>query len=217
MIRRLSGGPSGSSPLLSQTRTRWVGLVLAALVLAGCTGTPEPPLPVSTVSPSELARAKQEARIEDCPASDPDVAPVASGLPDLTLACLGGGREVRFAGLRGKPMMINVWAQWCEPCRAEAPYLAEVANNNDSDLMVLGVDFADPLPDWAIEFARLSTWRYPQLVDQDKVISGPLQLTAPPVTLLVRADGTIAYRHFGPYRSAQQIRDQVRQHLGVTL
>ena len=41
--------------------------------------------------------------------------------------CLGGGREVRLAGLRGKPMMINVWAQWCGPCREEAPYLAEVA------------------------------------------------------------------------------------------
>ena len=36
---------------------------------------------------------------------------------------------VRLAGLRGKPMMINVWAQWCGPCREEAPYLTEVATH----------------------------------------------------------------------------------------
>lgn len=217
MIPRLSGGPRGSSPLLNHARTRWVSVVLAALVLTGCTGTPEPELPVSTVSPSELARAKKEARIQDCPTSDPAVAAVPSGLPDLVLTCLGGGREVRLAGLRGRPMMINVWAQWCEPCRAEAPFLTEVANANDSNLMIIGIDFIDPKPDWAIEFARLSAWRYPQLVDQDKAISGPLQITAPPQTLFVRADGTIAGRHAGPYRSAQEIRSQAQEYLGVSL
>ena len=69
---------------------------------------------------------KKAAGIADCPRSDSDVAAVPSGLPDVVLPCLGGGREVRLAGLRGKPMMINVWAQWCGPCREEAPYLAEV-------------------------------------------------------------------------------------------
>ena len=199
--------------------TRWAGLVvaLAALVLVGCTGPSEPDLPVSTVSPSELARAKQQARIEGCPASDPSVAAVPNGLPDVVLACLGGGREVRLAGLRGQPLMINIWAQWCGPCREEAPFLTEVANADRSDLVIMGIDYADPLPDWAIEFARLSTWRYPQLVDQDKTLSGPLQLSGPPVTLLVRPDGTIAYRHNGPFTSAGQIRDEVQQHLGVTL
>lgn len=200
-----------------RARTGWAWVVLAALLLAGCTGTPEPELPVSTVSPSELARAKKDARIQDCPTSDPTVPAVPSGLPDLTLGCLGGGRDVRFAGLRGKPMMINIWAQWCGPCREEAPFLTEVAGGKDSDLMIIGIDYADPLPDWAIEFASLSHWRYPQLVDQDKVLSGLLQLTGPPVTLLVRADGTVAYRHNGPFTSAQQIKDEVRQHLGVTL
>lgn len=197
--------------------TRWVALVLAALVLAGCSGTPEPELPVSTVSPSELAQAKKAAGIAECPASDPAVAAAPSGLPDVVLGCLGGGREVRLAGLRGRPMLINIWAQWCGPCREEAPFLTEVANANKTELMFLGIDYADPQPDWAIEFARRSKWRYPQAIDQDKVLSGPLQLTGPPVTLFVRADGTIAYRHSGPFRSADQIRAEVKQHLGVSL
>ena len=195
---------------------------LAAFAVAACGAapTPEPSLPapsVPVVAPSELAAQKKAAGIEDCPRSDPGVAAVASGLPDLVLGCLGGGREVRLAGLRGRPMMINIWAQWCGPCREEAPFISEVANANDSALMIIGIDYEDPRPELAIEFAQLSAWTFPQLVDREKALAGPLQITGPPQTFFVRADGTIAYRHLGPFASADQIRAQARQHLGVTL
>ena len=65
--------------------------------------------------------------------------------------------------------------------------------------MILGVDYEDPRPDLAIEFAQLSAWRFPQLVDRDKALAGPLQITGPPQTFFVRPDGTIAYRHVGPF------------------
>ncbi len=146
----------------------------------------------------------------------PMSAALPSGLPDVVLPCLGGGREVRLAGLRGKPMMINVWAQWCGPCREEAPYLAEVAAANQSDLIIVGIDHADPRPDLAIEFAQLSSWTYPQLADPEVVLRAELQITGPPQTFFVRPDGTIAYRHTGPFSSAAEIRDLADQHLGVT-
>jgi cytochrome c biogenesis protein CcmG/thiol:disulfide interchange protein DsbE len=158
---------------------------------------------------------KKAAGIADCPRSDPDVAALPSGLPDVVLPCLGGGREVRLAGLRGKPMMINVWAQWCEPCRAEAPYLAEVAADR-SDLEIVGIDHADPRPDLAIEFAQLSTWTYPQLGDPDVVLRAELQIVGPPQTFFIRPDGTIAFRHAGPFSSADEIRDLAEKYLGIT-
>ena len=203
-------------------RLRTGVLALAAvLVLAACGGTPtEPEAPMPTapvITPGELEQAKEAAGIEDCPESDPAVAAVPTGLPDVVLSCLGGGREVRLAGLRGQPMMINLWAQWCQPCQEEAPFIAEVANANDSDLMILGIDYEDPRPDRAIEFARVLAWRFPQMVDQDKVLAGPLQITGPPQTFFVRADGTIAGRHVGPFRSAEEIRAQAKQYLGVDL
>jgi thiol-disulfide isomerase/thioredoxin len=198
--------------------------VLAALALAACGGGPvapsEPSLPVVTApaaGPSELAAQKKDAGIQDCPQSDPHASAVDSGLPDLVLNCLGGGRQVRLAGLRGEPMMINVWAQWCGPCQDEAPFISDVAKANDSKLVILGVDYDDPRPDRAIEFARVLGWRFPQLVDQERALSGPLQITGPPQTFFVRADGTIAYRHIGPFASAEQIRTEAKQHLGVTL
>jgi thiol-disulfide isomerase/thioredoxin len=205
-----------------------LSLVVVLATLVGCTEAPsvgarqqpsassEPSVArLSAGETKALAAQKKAAGIAECPESDPDVSPVAGGLPDLVLSCLGGGRDVRLAGLRDRPMMINVWAQWCAPCRAEAPFLAEVAAESPGDLMILGVDFVDPQPDLAIEFSQLSGWRYPQLADPDKQLAAPLQVTAPPQTLFVRADGTVAHRHVGAFRSADQIRDLLQQHLGV--
>jgi cytochrome c biogenesis protein CcmG, thiol:disulfide interchange protein DsbE len=202
-------------------------VTMLAIVLAGCSGSaavPEPTSPVespreaapSPESSADLAAMKKAAGIANCPASDPEVAPVSPGLPDVVLACLGGGRNVRLAGLRGKPMMINVWAQWCGPCREEAPYLTEVAAANKSDLMIIGIDHDDPRPELAIEFAQLSSWKYPQLADPDVLLRSALQISGPPQTFLVRPDGTIAYRHAGQFHSAAEIRNLLREHLGVT-
>ncbi|HEV2929697.1 MAG TPA: TlpA disulfide reductase family protein [Propionibacteriaceae bacterium] len=202
-------------------RSGFVAMAVLALAACGATPTtPEPSLPdpdVPVVAPSELAAQKQAAGIEDCPRSDPDVPVVAPGLPDLVLGCLDGGREVRLAGLRGQPMMINVWAQWCGPCQDEAPFISEVAASNTSEMVILGIDYDDPRPDRAIEFARVVGWTFPQLVDQDRALAGPLQITGPPQTFFVKADGGIAYRHTGPFASAEQIRAQAKRHLGVTL
>jgi cytochrome c biogenesis protein CcmG, thiol:disulfide interchange protein DsbE len=167
----------------------------------------------STTSASELAAQKKAAGIQDCPASTGE--PVAGGLPDVELACLGGGRSVRLAGLRG-PMLINVWAQWCGPCRAEAPFLAEVARRPPDNLRIVGIDYGDPRPDYAIEFAQLVKWTYPQLQDQDMTIRGPLQIAGPPQTFFVDRQGKITYRHSGPFASAAEIRALIEQHLRIS-
>lgn len=206
-----------------------LAVALSALVLlAGCTDAPvvtRAAEPISTSSAPPLGRApnsgglataKRAAGIADCPASDADVPAVPGGLPDQVLPCLGGGRPVRLAGLRGRPMIINVWAQWCGPCRQEAPFLAALAGARSADLLVLGIDHQDPNPEAALEFARVAGWTYPQIQDRDQVLRSELRVTALPVTLFVRADGTIAYRNLVPFTSADQIRNLAEQHLGVT-
>jgi cytochrome c biogenesis protein CcmG/thiol:disulfide interchange protein DsbE len=207
---------------------RLVVVVLAVMLLAACAEQPGvsrspgaaagastgPAVPDAQPS-GDLAALKKAARIEDCPRSDPAVGPVASGLPDAVVDCLGGGRKVRLAGLRGRPMIINVWAQWCPPCREEAPYLTEVATQHSSAVSLIGVDYQDPRSDLAIEFARASSWTYPQLQDNDQVLAQTMQITGPPVTLFVRPDGVLAGRHAGGFTSADQIRALSRQYLGV--
>lgn len=202
-------------------RSSLVGLGVV-LALAGCTETPSvvraPAPTASTGAPPEqtsapnpdLTAAKQAAGIADCPTTD--AAPAQGGLPDARVECLGGGREVRLAELRG-PTLVNVWASWCGPCRAEAPFLAE-AGRTGSRVSVIGVNFTDPAPEAAVTFAADAGWTYPQLYDADLVFRR-LQVTGLPVTFFVRADGTVAGRHAGPFTSSAQLDDLSRQHLGV--
>lgn len=210
-------------------RAGWVvtSILVLLVALAGCSGgqpvtrsSTAPGTPTTTPvqpdgDPSALAAQKAAAKIEDCP-STTATEPVDGGLPPLTLGCLGGGRPVQLAGLRGTPMVINIWAQWCGPCRTEAPYLAEVSGQTDGRVAFVGIDFIDRYPGLAIAFADEAGWRYPQLVDPDGVIQVPLKVQGPPRTIFMRADGTIAYVHSGPFTSSDQLRELVTTHLGVS-
>lgn len=206
-------------------RRRLAAAAALLLIVTGCTdsglltpssesseGSSQPP------SAEQLAAMKEAAGIADCPPSDEDVSAMSGGLPDVELACLGGGQSVRLAGLRGRPMMINVWAQWCGPCRQEAPFLADIAASTEpSEFMILGIDFDDPRPDLAIEFADAAGWKYPQMQDVDVVLREELQISGPPQTFFVNAQGNITYRHAAPFTSAKQIRELAEKHLGVQL
>ena len=81
----------------------------------------------------------------------------------------------------------------------------------------IGIDYGDPNPSAAIEFARASGWRYPQLQDQRQQVKAPLKIIGVPQTFLVDADGKIAYRQVRPLSSDEQLRALIHDHLGVTL
>jgi len=192
------------------TRPAWAGSLAAALlalVLAGCTpmlpGVGGSGAPAPATSQPDLAAARKAAGIADCPPGS-DAAPVAGGLPDLTLGCLGGGESVRLASLRG-PLVVNLWAQWCEPCRSESTYLAAFAAAQKK-VAVLGIDYSDPQTGLAIEFARETGMTYAHLEDQENTLKGPLGVTGIPYTVLIDAQGKIIARHPGQFISEENVR-----------
>ena len=63
-------------------------------------------------------------------------------VPALQLTDLGG-KVWRLAELRGKVVLINFWASWCEPCRAEMPSLQRLADRHTQDLVVLAVNLKE--------------------------------------------------------------------------
>ncbi|MEN0070309.1 MAG: TlpA disulfide reductase family protein, partial [Propionicimonas sp.] len=97
------------------------------------------PSPSSSPAPEvDLVGARRAAGIQDCP--QPAAAPVEGGLPALELECLGGDTTVALSGLRG-PMVINLWAQWCLPCRKEAPVLQSFHAARGDEVALLGIDY----------------------------------------------------------------------------
>ena len=196
-----------------------VAVAAAVLVLSGCGSdvTPTGSSARIAVDTPQLRALKKQAGVEDCrPGTG---APVAGGLPRVTLPCFGGGPAVDLATLRG-PLVISVWASWCGPCRHEMPVLEQFHQQYAGKVGVLGVDYQDPQTAAAMTFVRHTGATYPLLADTQGALdrAAPLpHLAGLPFLVLVGADGKVAFQEFTVLDSEQQLADLVRQHLGVDL
>ena len=108
------------------------------------------------------------------------------------------GVDVKLSSFKGKVILLNFWATWCGPCKAEIPSLVELQKQYAKDLVVLGMsvdDTVDKLKPYATQYKI----NYPILVglgrDDVQEAFGPLW--GIPVTVFIDRDGRIAKRHSG--------------------
>lgn len=191
---------------------------LALLVLSGCTPpTAEGPGQAKVaVDTPELRAMKAQSGIADC--APGDGAHVKGGLPDVTLPCLGGGQDVNLSTLRG-PLVVNLWAVWCGPCRRELPLLQEFSEAYAGKVAVLGVDYNDTQSSAALQLAVDSGVTYPLLADAqtDLALKDPLpNIAGLPFTILVDVDGKVVHQEFAEIKTLDQLEKLVATHLGVT-
>jgi thiol-disulfide isomerase/thioredoxin len=129
-------------------------------------------------------------------------------------------RELDLASLRGRPLVLNFWASWCGPCRAEQEAL-ELANEAlaGRDARLVGVNIRDD-EGAALSYLEEFGVGYPSLFDRPAVLParlGALGPQAPPYTLVVDAQGRVAARVFGalpgdrPERQAALLIDLVER------
>ena len=168
------------------------------------------------VNTPELRAAKRQAGIADCPTVD-STGQQPGGLPDLVLACLAGGREVNLSGLRG-PLVVNLWASWCGPCREELPYYQQLHEQAGERVAVLGIDYEDTQPDAALEVAAEAGVTYPLLADPGGAVRVPFRVARGlPGVVFVDEQGTITHIEYLVIDSYEQLSGLVDEHLGVRL
>ena len=207
---------------------RAVALAAAALALAlsACapatdsseaSGSSRPGAANVDVDTPTLRHLKADAGIAACapgPASQ-----VKDGLPSVTLPCLGGGPDVNLATLRG-PMVVNLWAVWCTPCRKELPILQKFQEKHGDKVAMLGVDYNDTQPEQALGLAKETGVTYPLLADPQARLDykSPFpSLRGLPFLALVDADGKVVHQEFVVIESLGQLEKLVEKNLGVTL
>jgi cytochrome c biogenesis protein CcmG, thiol:disulfide interchange protein DsbE len=183
-------------------------VVALAVLTAGCTAT--------TTAAAPPGSSGTAAALAGCPAPG---APATAGhaLPDLSLPCLGateGAASVPLRRLTGRPMVVNLWASWCGPCRAELPALARLSRIAGGRLRVIGVASLD-VPANSASFAADNRLPFPSLQDRDGDLERGLRRNGLPVTVLVRTEGTIAYVYQGAPLTDVTLRELVRDKLGV--
>jgi cytochrome c biogenesis protein CcmG/thiol:disulfide interchange protein DsbE len=132
-------------------------------------------------------------------------------LPDLTLAGFDGAAPVDLSTLRG-PLVINLWASWCGPCRAELPKYQAFAKKYAGKVGVLGIDFQETRADRATDLVRDTGVDYPLALDPD----GRLRAVGLPKVILLDQDGRISYQEYVEIKSLDQLEDLVTEHLGVS-
>jgi thiol-disulfide isomerase/thioredoxin len=107
------------------------------------------------------------------------------------------GEQVSLEDYRGHVVVVNVWGSWCAPCRAEAPMLAEAADDlADKGVVFLGIDSRDPSRSAAQAFVRRFGIGYPSIYDQEGrtllAFRGTLPPNAIPSTVVIDEQGRVA-------------------------
>jgi len=121
-------------------------------------------------------------------------APVAEAARPFNLPALDGSR-ITQAAFSDRVVVVNVWASWCGPCRAEAPVLRRMAEAA-SDVAYYGVVSLD-VPRLAQAFAEAEGLDYPHAID-DGTFSRAHNVTVIPTTLVFAKDGSFVGRIEGP-------------------
>jgi cytochrome c biogenesis protein CcmG, thiol:disulfide interchange protein DsbE len=128
---------------------------------------------------------------------------------------LPGGNDAfqkRIAALRGYPVVVNVWASWCGPCREEFPVLQKLAARYGKRVAFLGVNSQDSA-DAAATFLRGAPVPYPSYSDPDEEITeamgSPIGL---PDTAFYDAAGKLVYLKQGPYAEDSDLEADVRRY-----
>ena len=139
------------------------------------------------------------------PGADSGVLPPAPAVghpaPDFTLNTLDG-EALTLSDLRGQPVILNFWATWCLPCRAEMPELERLHQRlAEAGVVVLGVNQAETAADIASYREEIGI-SFPTVVDQRMGVSREYLVNSIPTTFFIDREGTIQTLFIGPMTDA---------------
>ncbi len=138
----------------------------------------------------------QEPVEELNPADSVVTAPVVGyHAPDFTVPTLRG-EPFTLSEQRGKPVVMNFWATWCPPCRAEIPFFQEAARKYNGQVAVIGVDDGEPA-DLVSSFVGEMGMTYPIPLDEDSAVSRQYRVNSLPTTYFIDGEGVIRHIHIG--------------------
>lgn len=132
---------------------------------------------------------------------------VGQRLGDFRLTDING-KTVNLSDFLGQVVLINAWATWCPPCKAEMPYLNAFYQAHQTDgFVILAINAGDPVGVTAA-FANEKNLAFPVLLDPDKTLLSSLGINGLPTSILLDRKGVVKAIHFGPY-TLQNLEDEI--------
>jgi thiol-disulfide isomerase/thioredoxin len=145
-------------------------------------------------------------------ADDARLVPLSDFAPALLVLRDLAGNEHALADYRGRVVLVNFWASWCDPCRAEMPSMQklreELAGRRFS---ILAVNYGESRARVA-DFVKRAAVGFPVLLDPDQETARAWRVRVLPVSFVVGADGSVKYRAVGEVDwTSPAIADAVRR------
>ena len=128
-------------------------------------------------------------------ARDPDPA------PDFKLQDLAG-TDLSLASARGKVILLNFWATWCGPCRAEIPSLIELQNRYKDRLLIIGLVVDDDDPDVVKQVVDSEGINYPVALSTNPIRFAYGGIPALPTLFVINGEGRVVQKHVGLFNPA---------------
>jgi cytochrome c biogenesis protein CcmG/thiol:disulfide interchange protein DsbE len=119
-------------------------------------------------------------------------------LPDLAHPA----RRIALGDLKGKPVVINFWASWCEPCKQEAPELARTARKLGPHVTFLGVQILDGR-DEGLAYVKKYKIPYRNVRDARGLVAKKFEVTGAPETVFIDREGNVVGKYIGAFTRGQ--------------
>ncbi len=122
---------------------------------------------------------------------------IGNQAPDFELQTLDG-KTMKLADLRGKAVLLNFWATWCEPCKIEIPWFVELQKQyGPQGFQIVGVAMDEDSNEEVAKFAQKMSINYPIVLGKESVEQSYGGVGVLPVTFFVDRDGKLIAREFG--------------------
>lgn len=132
---------------------------------------------------------------------------VGAAIADFTLTGLTG-KQVRLSDYAGQPVLINAWATWCPPCRAEMPALHDFYRAHQAEGFALLAVNAGGASAKVQSFIQQTGFTFPVLLDPNATLLTELGIRSFPTSILVGRDGTVKRIHIGML-TANQLQTEI--------
>ncbi|OMP68283.1 redoxin domain-containing protein [Domibacillus epiphyticus] len=120
--------------------------------------------------------------------------------PDFTLKTIDG-KEVNLSDYEGKKVLINFWATWCPPCKAEMPHMQSFYDGEPENVEILAVNLEEKEAKVS-EFVKQYELTFPILLDEEGSVGETYEVYTIPTTYLLNEDGTVNQKIIGPMDEA---------------
>ncbi len=208
--RRRSGILSAVSP--KRVIALASGLALAAVLVVGLVQLAGSPAPSETPPAQRLTPAQMQARLAGSPA-------LLAALHAQANELLGGGASAlraRLTALKGWPVVVNKWASWCTPCRAEFGVFQSAAANLGRKVAFIGIDSGDTSRAKPLAFLHSFPVSYPSFFDPNEQIGVEVSdSTLVPATIFYNRRGERNYIRQGAYPSVATLDRDVHRYAMV--